>query len=156
MRVWDLRTARLLREARAGILPPLSVAITGTLVLAADHRDVVAWDLAGDGPVLGVATAHVGGRPVAVTCGQDRTLRTWDLRTGEQTAPPALPLAGLRAGLAPRRTARRGLLLGDRRLRRGAARLTGAGGAPRGAGVSRAGGRRLRRPARRPAPRPGR
>lgn len=82
----------------------LAAAVTGTA--GDDSGPVRVWSLPGgepvgapfaaDAEVHAVAVALLGGRPVAVTAGWDRTVRVWDARTGGQLGAPLVDTCGAR------------------------------------------------------------
>ncbi|WP_449064453.1 WD40 repeat domain-containing protein, partial [Planomonospora algeriensis] len=76
LRIWSLESAG----------PP----VTGSVRTSFTKVGLRPLDrLAGhEGPVLAVASLVVGGRPVAVTAGADRTVRVWDLEAGRQVGGP--------------------------------------------------------------------
>ncbi|GIH92762.1 WD40 repeat domain-containing protein [Planobispora siamensis] len=93
LRVWDLRTARLLRETRIGHERLNAVALLGTLALVSDDWRILAWDVTGAGEpraldrnrvrgVRALAMVRAGSRSLALAaCGSD--LRIRDVHTGK-------------------------------------------------------------------------
>ncbi|GAA4634562.1 hypothetical protein GCM10023196_076540 [Actinoallomurus vinaceus] len=106
VRVWDLETGRKIGKTLTGSRLGVSSLATvpteqGLLVFASSEEGgLLVWDLPqGEliadlkGAYDGVMTAAVvGGRPVAVTGGEDTSLQTWDVLRGE---PLGLPLTGV-------------------------------------------------------------
>jgi hypothetical protein len=122
VRGWDLRTGAQLGPPLTGHTwcisgiavierdgRPIAVTSAGTDNDSPERTDstVRVWDLLDWRPsghpltghisdVMGVATAGLDGRPVAVTCGMDGTVRLWDLAESAHQ-PIGDPLAGHRA-----------------------------------------------------------
>jgi len=113
LRVWDPASRQASRVLHRG--PELRVlaldaaygfaaAVTGTA--GDDSGSVQVWGLPGGDPVgapfatgaevRAVAVAVLGGRPVAVTAGWDRTVRIWDAGTGGQLGAPLVDVGGSR------------------------------------------------------------
>ena len=100
VRVWDLRSGRVLGEPLAGGGKKIVAVMTTTLpdqrvvVTAADEGGTIwTWDLVGCEPIgvplpcgpslaLGLATAQVGERVLGLATGEDSGLQLWDLATG--------------------------------------------------------------------------
>jgi WD40 repeat protein len=112
--VWDLASGTLLHELRGHSGPLTALAVGGTPpthAVTADAQGNLRWWDAPTGKLLGeIAGAHAGAvtglrlamvddAPVAVTCGADRAIRSWELRTGRlrhlltEAPSPAVPMA---------------------------------------------------------------
>ncbi|GAB3968850.1 hypothetical protein GCM10029978_039050 [Actinoallomurus acanthiterrae] len=118
--VWDLTRGENVAtfSTEAGDVPALSLSrlADGPVVAAAVEQDIYVWDLTGDpeddpihDPLAGheetiraLDTATFDDRCLAVTGGDDATVRVWDLRTGTQVGDP---LSGHKGGVETVRTA---------------------------------------------------
>jgi WD40 repeat protein len=82
-RLGDRALAARLATARLPDVAPAAWIVNWASGSLTDYRHLRCLTGHG-GPVIAVATAAVHGKPVAVTGSRDKTLRVWDLTTGEQ------------------------------------------------------------------------